>query len=210
MKKQEREREREREKGRERKEERENTLNLMEIVKMFVRANFVRTFSTLFLSNQANFLYANSYSMHKQMRKISKSTNHRSLHNITSKLRKIVKNTISCHFSDFWPIWATYKFSTFYLDLLRNQQRGEGFPNAYGWLRGGGGGGGLAVDYVIKISILTLIPIWIFLFNSFPQWVFRTSFLIKQVNGFNKHALNSNKSKLYNIYTFKNIYIHQR
>ena len=35
-----------------------------------------------------------------------------------------------------------------------------------------------------------------------------TSFLIKQINGFNKHALNSNKSKLYNIYTLKNIYIH--
>ena len=26
----------------------------------------------------------------------------------------------------------------------------------------GGGGGGLAVDYVIKILIFTLIPIWIF------------------------------------------------
>ena len=40
--------ERERVKGRERKEERENTLKLMEIVKMFARANFVRTFCTLF------------------------------------------------------------------------------------------------------------------------------------------------------------------
>ena len=28
---------------------------------------------------------------------------------------------------------------------------------------------------------------------------FRTSFLIKQINGFNKNALNSNKSILYNI-----------
>ena len=37
---------------------------------------------------------------------------------------------------------------------------------------------------------------------------FRTSFLIKQINGFNKHALNCNKSKLYIIYTFKNIYIY--
>ena len=32
-----------------------------------------------------------------------------------------------------------------------------------------GGGGGLAVDYVIKILIFTLIPIWNLLFNSFPQ-----------------------------------------
>ena len=64
-----------------------------------------------------------------------------------------------------------------------------------------GGGGG---DYVIKSLIFTLIPIWNFLFNSFPQWVFRTSFFIKQINGFNKDVLNSNKSKLYNIYTFKN------
>ena len=77
----------------------------------------------------------------------------------------------------------------------------------YGGGGEGWGGGGLAADYVIKILIFTLIviPIWIFLFNQFPQWVFRTSFLIKQTNGFNKHALNSNKSKLYNIYTFKNI-----
>ena len=92
--------------------------------------------------------------------------------------------------------------------ILRNQQRGEGFQMLtvdYGE----GGGGGLAVDYVIKISIFPNTNLK-FLFNSFPQWVFRTSFLIKQVNGFNKHALNSNKSKLYNIYTFKNIYIHQR
>ena len=35
---------------------------------------------------------------------------------------------------------------------------GKGFPNAYGG-GGGGGGGGLAVDYVIKILIFTLIPI---------------------------------------------------
>ena len=71
-----------------------------------------------------------------------------------------------------------------------------------------GGGGEVAVDYVIKILIFTLILIWNLLFNSFPQWVFRTSFLIKQINGFNKHAFNiSNKSKLYNIYTFKNIYL---
>ena len=67
------------------------------------------------------------------------------------------------------------------------------------------GGGGLAVDYVIKILLFTLVPICNFLFISFPQWVFRTSFLIEQINGFNKHALNSNKSKLWNIYTFKNI-----
>ena len=73
------------------------------------------------------------------------------------------------------------------------------------YVGGGGGGLWLAVDYVIKILIFTLIPIWIFLFNSFPQWVFRISFLIKQINGFNKHALNSNESKLNNIYTFKNI-----
>ena len=33
--------------------------------------------------------------------------------------------------------------------------------NYGGW----GGGGGLAVDYVIKILIFTLIPIRIFLFN---------------------------------------------
>ena len=34
---------------------------------------------------------------------------------------------------------------------------------------GGGGGGGLAVDYVIKILIFTLIPILNFLFNSFSK-----------------------------------------
>ena len=54
--------------------------------------------------------------------------------------------------------------------------RGEGFPNAYGWLRGGGGGG-LAVDYVIKILIFTLIPILIFFYlihfpNEFLEPVF--------------------------------------
>ena len=69
--------------------------------------------------------------------------------------------------------------------------------------------GGLAVDYVINILIFTLIPIWNFLFNSIPQWVFRTSFLIIQINGFNKHALNSNKAKLYNIYTISIQYLYK-
>ena len=71
--------------------------------------------------------------------------------------------------------------------------------------KSGRGRPGRAVDYVIKILIYTNFIF--FKFNSFPRWVFRTSFLIKQINGFNKHALNSSKSKLYNIYTFENIYI---
>ena len=42
------------------------------------------------------------------------------------------------------------------IHILRNQQREEG---GFRMLTGGGGGGGLAVDYVIKILIFTLIPI---------------------------------------------------
>ena len=42
---------------------------------------------------------------------------------------------------------------------IRNQQRGEGVPKYLRLITGGGGGGGLAVDYVIKILIFTLIPI---------------------------------------------------
>ena len=34
----------------------------------------------------------------------------------------------------------------------------------------------------------------------FPNEFLEAVFLIQQINGFNKHALNSNKSKLYNTY----------
>ena len=53
---------------------------------------------------------------------------------------------------------------SFTIHILRNQQREEGVSKCLRLITagGGGGGGGLAVDYVIKILIFTLIPIWIF------------------------------------------------
>ena len=60
----------------------------MEIVKMFARANFVHTFCAL----PSSIFYASSLSMHQQMCINSKSTNHRSLHNITCHFERFVAN----------------------------------------------------------------------------------------------------------------------
>ena len=76
------------------------------MVEFVARANFVRALRAHLLLNQANFLYSSSSSMYKQLCKISIPETSRSLHNITSKLKKIMKNAIFCHFIDFRPIWA--------------------------------------------------------------------------------------------------------
>ena len=44
--------------------------------------------------------------MYKQLCKMSIPETKRSLHNMTSKLKKNHENAIFCHFIDFRPIWA--------------------------------------------------------------------------------------------------------